>query len=190
MPSRLIREAIARAVRQTAGGCAAAWCRAPAVRGRPSGRAGPQVESGAVGLAPHLLQGAGHADKAKFAQVVSGGMVKQVVLLNGSSGRHGCCRAEWAARPARAAGGMPGRGCCAGSKRSSCSYERQYRCPVAGRFDALDTPGTHQPQDAETGPGSPAQGCGLACRICSTRAAVDGPITAVSRINRVGVQSA
>jgi hypothetical protein len=37
-----------------------------------------KVENGAVGLTPHLFQGAGHADKAKLAQVVSGGMVKQV----------------------------------------------------------------------------------------------------------------
>src|ERR1700744_3111795 len=45
-----------------------------------------KVERGAVGLTPHLPQGGSHADKAKFAKVVSGGMVKQGVLLSDNSG--------------------------------------------------------------------------------------------------------
>jgi hypothetical protein len=36
-----------------------------------------EVQSSAVGLAVHLFQRTGHADKAQFAQAVGGGMSEQ-----------------------------------------------------------------------------------------------------------------
>jgi len=89
-----------------------------------------EAEFGGVGMASLLLEAACHAGEPKLAQAVGGGVGQHLVLLNGSSGCRGCCRAGRAARRARIGGDRRGRGRCAGW--TAPSHRFHYRDLITG----------------------------------------------------------
>ena len=103
-----------------------------------------------------------------------------VAVLNGRLVRHGL----------RAIG--PGRGVVAQDRSDrTVATGANIDAALAGRLRRVRHPRHAPTAGCRCRRGSPVRDAALACRICSTRAAVDGPITvALTHPNRAGVQSA